>query len=141
MTEIAMCADKVAIITGATGSGIGRSTALTLARESATVVVNYHNNKTAATEIVAHIEQQGGTACAIQADIFQPEGCQHLVEATIAQFGRVDICVINPGGGWHPESPDSLDTAAALDDIQREVTPVLHLLPLLLPHMYTQKWG
>ena len=58
-----------------------------------------------------------------------------------ADFGKVDICVINPGANWHPESPDILDANAVLDDIHREVAPVLHLLPLLLPHMYQQQWG
>lgn len=141
MNKELMCRGKVALVTGATGNGIGRSAALTLAREGATVAVNYHRNAEAASQIVAYIESQGGTALALQGDIMEAEGCRNLVEATVAQFGRVDICVINPGGGWHPEPPDALDTAAALEDMRREVAPVLHLLPLLLPRMYAQHWG
>ncbi|HEX2906090.1 MAG TPA: SDR family oxidoreductase [Phototrophicaceae bacterium] len=135
-----MCAGKVAIVTGAS-SGIGCSTALTLAREGASVVVNYYNNADAAKQVVAHITGQGGRALAVQADIFEVAGCQKLVTTTIEQFGRVDIGVINPGGGWHPEPPNALDAAAALDDIQHESAPVLYLLPLLLPCMAQQHWG
>ena len=136
-----MCADKVAIVTGASGGGIGRSTALTLAREGASVVINYHSSADAALQLVDIIESEGGSAFAVQADVFNAEGCRQLVEATVERFGRVDICVINPGGGWHPEAPDKVDPAAVLGDIQREVAPVLYLLPLLLPQMYQQNWG
>ncbi len=135
-----MCTGKVAIVTGGS-SGIGRSTALTLAREGAQVIVNYHQAAEAADQVVATITHQGGQACAVQADIFAAAGCEHLVQTTLEQYGQIDICVINPGAGWHPEPPDMLDAAAALDDLQRESAPALYLLPLLLPRMYQQKWG
>jgi 3-oxoacyl-[acyl-carrier protein] reductase len=135
-----ICSGKVALVTGAS-SGIGRSTALTLAQEGAAVVVNYHRRDEAAAAVVDHITSIGGRALAVQADVFEAAGCAHLVETTIEHFGQVDIAVINPGGGWHPESPDTLDPAAALEDLQRETAPVLHLLPLLLPPMYAQQWG
>jgi 3-oxoacyl-[acyl-carrier protein] reductase len=136
-----LCKGKIAIVTGATGRGIGRSTALTLAREGATVIVNYQSSAERAAVVMDAIEAQGGAALAVQADIFSAEGCRTLVETTIARFGRVDIGVINPGGGWHPEPPDALTPAAVLDDVQREIAPVLYLLPLLLPAMYAQGWG
>jgi len=56
-------------------------------------------------------------------------------------FGRIDICVVNPGAGWHQEPLDKLDSAAALEDVQNEVAPFLHLMPLVLPQMYERKWG
>ncbi|MCA9914925.1 MAG: SDR family NAD(P)-dependent oxidoreductase, partial [Anaerolineae bacterium] len=133
-------AGKVAIVTGAS-SGIGRSVALSLAREGARVVVGFHSNAEAAFAVAAYITAHGGIAITVQADIFSKEGCQHLVDTTLQNFKQVDICVINPGGGWHPEPPDILHPDAALEDIQREVSPVLYLLPLLLPKMYEQKSG
>lgn len=136
----AMCSGKVAVVTGAS-SGIGCSTALTLAREGARVVVNYQSNGEAASQVAAYINNAGGSALAVQANIFEAEGCKHLVATTVERFGRVDIGVINPGAGWHPETPDVLDAGTVLDDIQREAAPILHLLPLLLPHMYQQRWG
>lgn len=136
-----MCKDRVAIVTGAAGAGVGRSTALTLAREGAKVVVNYRNSAKQAEAIVEHICGRGGRAAAVQADVFTAEGCQSLFDATRQQFGGVDVCVINPGAGWHPESPDKLDAAAALQDAQSELAPIYHLLPLLLPGMCERKWG
>jgi NAD(P)-dependent dehydrogenase (short-subunit alcohol dehydrogenase family) len=135
------CRDKVAIVTGAAGNGMGRSIALTLAREGAKVVVNYRASQASAEAIVAHIARQGGNAIAVQADVFTADGCKRLVDATVAQYGQVDICIVGPGGGWHPESPDRLDPAAGLEDLHRETAPLLYLMPLVLPGMYERRWG
>ena len=135
------CEGRVAIVTGAAGGGMGRSIALTLARERAKVVVNYLSSGEAARAIVDHIGSRGGTAVAVQADVFQAGGCKALVDATLERFGRVDICVIGPGGGWHPEPVDGLDPAGALEDAGRELSPLFHLMPLVLPGMYERNWG
>jgi 3-oxoacyl-[acyl-carrier protein] reductase len=136
-----MCVDRVAIVTGAAGAGVGRSTALTLAREEANVVVNYRSSKKSAEAIVQAIDSRGGDAVAVQADVFTAEGCKALVDAAVKLFGQVDICVINPGAGWHTESPDKLDATAALEDAQAELAPIYHLLPLVLPGMCQRQWG
>ncbi|MBN1579947.1 MAG: SDR family oxidoreductase [Anaerolineae bacterium] len=135
------CKDKVAIVTGAAGSGMGRSIALTLAREGARIVVNYLTSQDSANTIVEHIEQQGTPALAVQADIFTAGGCKQLVEAAIEHFGQVDICVVGPGGGWHPEPVDRLDPGGALEDLHRETAPIMYLMPLLLPGMVERNWG
>ena len=136
-----ICDGKVAIVTGAAGKGMGRSIALTLAREGAKVVVNYRTSEDSAHAIVEYINGQGGEAVAVQADIFTPEGCKHLVQTSIEIFGRIDIGVIGPGGGWHPEPPDKLDVSGALEDLHADVAPIYYLMPLLLPGMYERKWG
>ena len=133
--------DKIAVVTGSAGKGMGRSIALTLAREGAKVVVNYRKSKDQAQAIVNHIESRNGNAIAVQADVFEADECAHLVDAAIEHFGRVDICVVNPGAGWHPEPIDRLNSASAIEDIQHEVSPFLHLMPLVLPQMYERKWG
>ena len=135
------CKGKTAIVTGAAGNGMGRSIALTLAREGANVVVNYLTSSDSAAAIVAHIEKQGGRALACQADVTQQDKCKTLVDATIGAFGQVDICIIGPGSGWHQESIDKLDSDAALDDARKELAPIHHLMPLVLPGMYERKWG
>lgn len=135
------CEGKVAIVTGASGNGMGRSIALTLAREGASVVVNYRANRAAAEKVVEQIRRDGGAAVPMQADVLDPQGCQTLVAGCMATFGRVDICIIGPGGDWHPEPVDRLKTGAALSDVESEVGPVLSLLPLLLPGMYERGWG
>lgn len=136
-----MCEGRVAIVTGAAGSGMGRSIALTLAREGAKVVVNYRKSEEAAKVIVDCIESQGGIAVKVQADVFEAEDCKRLVDAGVERFGQIDICVIGPGAGWHPESVDRLDPSAALDDVHQEVAPVYQMMPLVLPGMYERRWG
>ena len=136
-----MCKGKVAIVTGAAGSGMGRSIALTLAHKGAGVVVNYRTGVERAEAIVDHIRQRGGSAIAVRADVFEADGCKRLVDAAVAQFGRVDICVVGPGGGWHPEPPEGLASIAALEDVRQELAPLFYLMPLVLPGMYERRWG
>ncbi len=136
-----ICKGKGAIVTGAAGRGMGRSIALTLAREGAKVVVNYRTSKESAEAIVDHLNSRGGSAIAIQADIFDRDGCKKLVNTAVEQFGQVDICVVGPGGGWHPEPLERLEPTAALEDLQHEVAPLFYLMPLVLPGMYERKWG
>ncbi len=77
---------KTAIVTGAAGQGMGRSIALTLAREGARVVINYRKSAESAAAIVNHIQSRGGQAVACQADINQhgtvpgacPGGCKSI---------------------------------------------------------------
>lgn len=135
------CQGKVAVVTGAAGSGMGRSIALTLAREGAVVVVNYRTSRDSADRIVEQTEAAGQSALAVQADIFEAQGCRDLIGAAIDRFGQVDICVIGPGGGWHPEQIDHLAAEGTLEDLHHEVDPIAHLMPLVLPGMYERKWG
>ena len=135
------CRGRVAVVTGAAGQGMGRSIALTLAREGARVVVNHRSGRERALAIVEHISMRGGEAMAVQADVFEADGCGHLIEQAVARFGQVDICVIGPGAGWNPEPPQQLAAAAALEDARRELAPIYHLLPLVLPGMAERGWG
>ena len=133
--------DHVALVTGAAGKGIGRSIALTLARQGARVVVNYRRSEAEALAIVAAITARGGEAIAVQADVFEAEGRQHLVDAACMRYGQVDICIVGPGGDWHPEPIDQLDAPTALQDARQELAPLYHLMPRVLPGMYARRWG
>ena len=86
---------QVAIVTGA-GTGIGRSTALLLAKEGAAVVVAART--LADLESVAgEIEAAGGRALVVQSDVSVEEQAEALIKKTIDAFGRVDILVNNAG--------------------------------------------
>ncbi len=135
------CAGRVALVTGAAGSGMGRSIALTLAREGANLIINYRTSADSADAVVESINSKGGQAVAVQADLFTADGCQRLVDTALKHFGQVDICVVGPGGGWHPETIEQLAAENALDDLRNEVAPIHYLMPLVLPGMYAQKWG
>ncbi|MBP2703747.1 SDR family oxidoreductase [Microbispora sp. RL4-1S] len=85
---------KVAVITGSS-RGIGRSLALTLAAGGASIVVNYKKNADLAERTCKDVEQAGGTAIAVRADVEQPEEIDALFEAVGDAFGRVDFFVCN----------------------------------------------
>jgi 3-oxoacyl-[acyl-carrier protein] reductase len=87
---------RTAIITGAS-KGIGKATAVLLGSHQINVVVNYKQDAAGARDAVQAIEQQGGRAVAVQADVSEPSGVTRLFDAAIDQFGRVDILVNNAG--------------------------------------------
>jgi 3-oxoacyl-[acyl-carrier protein] reductase len=90
-------AGRVAIVTGS-GSGIGRATALKLAGEGATVVVNDIRADTAEAT-VREIRAAGGQAEAWRADVRVRAEVDALVDETVARFGQLDVLHNNAGGG------------------------------------------
>jgi NAD(P)-dependent dehydrogenase (short-subunit alcohol dehydrogenase family) len=90
-------AGKVALVTGA-GSGIGRGCALMFARHGAKVMATDLNADTA-KQTVALAEGEGLTvANTSPIDLTQPRQVQHLVDATVTHFGRLDVLV--NAGAW-----------------------------------------
>lgn len=89
-------AGKVAIVTGS-DSGIGRAIAVRFAQEGAAVTVNYHSNARNAQETKAEIEQRGGKALVVQANVASADDTQRLVDETVKAFGTLDILVNNAG--------------------------------------------
>lgn len=96
MDEQRLLVGKVAIVTGAS-RGIGRAVVEELAANGATVVVNYNSSEEAALEVVAAIEDAGGTAMAVQADVSDFAAAQTLAKRTLDTFGQIDILVNNAG--------------------------------------------
>lgn len=89
-------AGKVAIITGA-GKNIGKAIALTLAANGASVVVNGRADRAIVEETAGEIRAAGGRAMPYLADVSQPDQVAAMVEATVKEFGGVDIAVSNAG--------------------------------------------
>ncbi|MGH9766658.1 MAG: SDR family NAD(P)-dependent oxidoreductase, partial [Blastocatellia bacterium] len=87
---------KVAIITGA-GSGIGRATAIALARNGAAIVANYFKNEQGAAETVAEIQAMRRNALMVRADVTKRAQVAQLVVDALDSFGRIDILVNNAG--------------------------------------------
>jgi 3-oxoacyl-[acyl-carrier protein] reductase len=87
--------ERVALVTGAS-QGIGRSCALKLAADGATVAVAARNHDKL-NELVAEISAAGGKAAAFALDVGDEEQVKTAVKAAIAQFGKIDILVNNAG--------------------------------------------
>ncbi|GMH83759.1 hypothetical protein TrVE_jg3505 [Triparma verrucosa] len=90
-----MLGSKVALVTGAT-SGIGRATALMLAREGARVVATGRNSS-ALTSLVSEIEQDGGTAFGIKGDCTNDTDVERVVSGAVDKFGSLSILINNAG--------------------------------------------
>ena len=88
--------DRVAIVTGSS-SGIGKATALRLAREGAAVCVSADRNAQGGHATADEIQAQGGRAVFVQANVAEAEGCRRIFDETIRSFGRVDVLVNNAG--------------------------------------------
>ena len=87
---------QVAIVTGS-GSGLGSGIALRFAEAGAKVVVNYRSSETGAQAVVKEIENLGGSAVAVQADVSQKAGATRLVEEAVHHFGQLDVLINNAG--------------------------------------------
>jgi NAD(P)-dependent dehydrogenase (short-subunit alcohol dehydrogenase family) len=116
-------AGKSALVTGG-ASGIGRATALAMAREGARVAVADRTEESAAAT-VALINQAGGQAIAIGADVTREAEVAAMVARTVAAFGRIDCAFNNAGVGGgsvgpggqrlHELSQASFDTMQAIN--------------------------
>ncbi|KPK65923.1 MAG: hypothetical protein AMK73_01545 [Planctomycetes bacterium SM23_32] len=89
-------ASKAALVTGSS-SGIGKATALRLAAEGAAVCVAADRNVEGGRATADEIAQGGGRAVFVQADVSVQEDCRRLVEATLTEWGRLDVLVNNAG--------------------------------------------
>jgi NAD(P)-dependent dehydrogenase (short-subunit alcohol dehydrogenase family) len=92
---------KVVLITGGT-SGIGRATAVLLAKEGAAVVLTGRNQERG-EEVAKAINNDGGEAMFIRSDVRLADDCRQAVEQTLERFGRIDV-LFNNAGVFHPKT-------------------------------------
>jgi glucose 1-dehydrogenase len=85
-----------ALVTGA-NSGIGKAVAIELAKNGASVVVNYVTRPDDAQAVVDEIKSNGGNAIALLADVSKEDQVQSMFQAMFKEFGTVDILVNNAG--------------------------------------------
>jgi len=90
---------KVALVTGAS-RGIGKGIAERLAKDGASIVVNYTRNADEARKVVAGIEAMGVKAVAVQADVGKVSDVRRLFQETEKAFGQLDILINNAGIFW-----------------------------------------
>ena len=129
---------KIVVITGAS-SGLGEATARMLSAQGATVVLGARRVDRIVA-LAAELVKAGGRALALQTDVTRSADVQHLVDAAVAQYGRIDVIINN--AGLMPSSP--LDRLK-IDDWDRmidvNIKGVLYGIAAALPHMQRQKGG
>jgi 3-oxoacyl-[acyl-carrier protein] reductase len=132
---------KIALITGGS-RGIGKTISTTLAAAGVTVIVNYANNSNHAEETVKAIQEAGGKALAIQADITNEENVEKLIQETVESCGgSVDILVNNATGPQPELSLEESEWDDYLDQLKFFVKAPLLLAKAVMPGMKKKQEG
>lgn len=130
---------RTALVTGAS-RGIGRGCAVALAKEGATVAVNYRAREKEARETCALIESVGGKAFPVQADVSKAGEVDAMMEKIGIEAGPVAILVNNAGIAI-PRSLDEL-TEADFDEVIRvNLKSAFLVTQAALPAMREARWG
>jgi glucose 1-dehydrogenase len=87
---------KVAIVTGG-NTGIGKAIVLALAEDGANLAIDYVANEQATEDLEHRIVALGDQAIGVEADVSKVSDLQRLIDATVDQFGRLDVMVNNAG--------------------------------------------
>lgn len=88
--------NKVALITGSS-SGIGRTTALTFARNGFGVIINHLNDREQAEQVLKEVQNAGSQGLVIQADVSKSDEAKHMMDVAVEEFGHIDVLVNNAG--------------------------------------------
>lgn len=102
---------RVAVITGG-GTGIGRASALALAKDGVNVVVNYSRSAQDAEQTAEDVRKLGRRSLAVQANVQSREDCERLIKTAHDELGRIDVLVNSAGMTKFIPYPD----LEALDD-------------------------
>ncbi len=128
---------RVAIVTGA-GTGIGRATAILLARRGADVAI-CGRRQDKIDEAAERIRETGQRALAVQADVRKPEQCKTLMDRVAAELGHLDI-LINNAGGAHGHVPlATMDPAKWDRDVKLNLSAAMYCSQAALPHLKASK--
>ncbi|CAM4036398.1 SDR family oxidoreductase [Helcobacillus massiliensis] len=118
-----------AVITGSS-RGVGADTAKLLAGQGFNVVVNYREKAPRANKVVQQIEEAGGRAIAVGADLTKPEDVKTLMQSAVDEFGSLDLLVLNASGGMEKNLGE--DYALRLNR-DAQVGALTTALPLMQP--------
>ncbi len=129
---------KVAIVTGGT-QGIGKATALRLAREGAGVVI-CARGRDLLDAAVAQVREAGGRAHPVAADVATPDAAAGIVEEALKAFGRIDI-LVNNAGTSATGAFESVTDAAWQADFDLKLFGAVRLIREAVPHMKQQGGG
>ncbi|PLR81020.1 3-oxoacyl-ACP reductase [Bacillus canaveralius] len=133
---------KIALITGGS-SGIGKSTAIELAKNGVHLIINYRNSKEDAVELASSLTEMYGTEnIAVKGDVSDEGQCSKVVSEAFSLFASIDIVIHNAGPYIHEKkrltdySPQEWNYL-----INGNLNGVFYLSRLLIPKMREARWG
>jgi 3-oxoacyl-[acyl-carrier protein] reductase len=135
---MALLANKVALITGG-GGGIGSAIARRLAREGAKIAVADIDGETAKSR-AAEIAGQGYEAISIIADVTNKHSVQQMIQATLRQWGKLDI-LVNVAGGAQIKPVVDIEDSDWDHIIDMNLKSVFLCSQAVLPTMIKQRYG
>ena len=131
---------KVAIVTGG-ANGIGKATAIMLAKAGANVAIGDFNLEDA-EKAAKEIEALGVKSIAVSCNVLEDEDLVNLVDTTVKQLGGIHILINNAGGGGGGrENPFKIEVDAIKRDFELNVFSGWRLCQLCVPHMKKAGYG
>jgi 3-oxoacyl-[acyl-carrier protein] reductase len=140
MPDLLSLSNRTALITGAS-SGIGAATAWLFAQLGARVAIGYNRNPQGALAVQNAIQQAGGTAVAIQADMLHAAEIAQLVRETAAKLGPIDILVNNAGSLVERLTFDKMTEARWDEVIDLNLKSAMLAAQAVAPSMLERKRG
>ena len=125
---------KVALITGG-DSGIGRAVAVAMAREGARIAIVYLNEHKDANATRDLVVREGGTAIILSGDVGDEDFCEAAVDATVEQFGRLDILVNNAAEQHETVDVRKIDAAQIERTFRTNIFSMFFMTKHALRHM------
>ncbi len=130
---------QVAVVTGG-GRGIGRACAIELAREGASVIVNYVSNADTAEATRDIIHEFGGTVVLVKANVADADEAGDVVETAVEELGKIDILVNNAGVN-RDRTIARLSVEEWDEVIQTDLSSMFYCTRAAVPHMREANYG
>ena len=129
---------KVILITGAS-RGIGASAAKRMARSGASVVINYHQRRDRALEVLQEVEREGGKGMVFQADVTEIKQVEEMGRAIGKKFGSVDVLVNNAYFPFEVNPIHQISLEGLKEAMDRELSALHNCTRVFLPGMIEKK--
>jgi 3-oxoacyl-[acyl-carrier protein] reductase len=126
-------AGRSALVTGGS-RGIGRAICMALARAGARVAVNYRVESPSAALVVQRIEEAGGEAFCLSADVSRKAEAEMMVDETVARFGGIDV-LVNNAGIWKGAAIDEMSDGDWSEMLDVNLTGTFHCIRAAVPAM------